>query len=98
RVGQRFIAWEAFERASKLADRFWPGQVERDALRDHCLKRQARIEGTLMSGEESPRVPGLVADLRSQFESELAFGEAYQKAYQDFEAAKIAAGGSIEDE
>ena len=100
RVGQRHIAWEAFERASKLADRFWPGQAEQQALRDHCKARQAEIEKTLLdsavkSRSGQPLETG--ASLRSRFEAELAYGEGYQRAYQEFEAAKIEAAVPIDD-
>jgi hypothetical protein len=101
RVGQRYLAWEAFERASRLAERFSPAEAERQTLRDHCNARQARIEETLRASAllaKPPRTAETDADLRSRFEAELAFGESYQRAYQDFEAAKIAKGGSIVDE
>lgn len=90
RVGQRRIAWAAFERASRMADRYWPDAAKPQFLRDHCAKRQKFIEGTLPAGE--------VAEMRPQFEAELAFGENYQREYQEYEAAKIAAGADIRDE
>ena len=89
RVGQRYIAWAAFERAGRLAERYWPDPAKQQFLRDHCAKRQKQIEETLPAGE----VPGL----RPRFEAELAFGEQYQKEYQEYEAAKIAAGADIHD-
>lgn len=89
RVGQRYIAWAAFERASRLADRYWPDPAKQQFLRDHCARRQKQIEETLPPNE----VPGL----RSQFEAELAFGEQYQKEYQEYEAGKITAGANIHD-
>ncbi len=49
RVGQRYIAWSAFERASRMAERFWPDPAIQKALRYHCRARQARIEETLLS-------------------------------------------------
>ncbi len=90
RVGQRYVAWEAFERTYRLADGFGPDAASHQFLRDHCRKRQARIEATLPPAE--------VATLRPRFEAELAAGEGYQKAYQDYEAAKLAAGASVADE
>lgn len=90
RVGQRHIAWTAFERAAKLADRYWPDPAKQQFLRDHCARRQKQIEETLPADE----VPGL----RPRFEAELAFGERYQREYQEYEAAKIAAGADIRAE
>lgn len=90
RVGQRYIAWAAFERASRMADRYWPDPTKQQFLRDHCASRQKQIEETLPPDE----VPGL----RPKFEAELAFGEQYQKEYQEYEAGKIAGGVSIHDE
>jgi hypothetical protein len=106
RVGQRYVAWAAYERASRLADQFWPDDEMKRFLRDHCRKRQKQIEETLTHQEAgrhawqhvSPRPPdGTVEGLRPAFEEELAYGEAYQKAYQKYEQEKIAAGGSILD-
>ncbi|OWK45047.1 hypothetical protein [Fimbriiglobus ruber] len=90
RVGQRYIAWAAFERAHQLAGRFWPDPALQQFLRDHCRQRQATIEETLPPEE--------VADLRPRFEAELAHGEAYQRAYQEYEAKKLAAGIPLNDE
>ncbi|AMV35843.1 hypothetical protein [Planctomyces sp. SH-PL62] len=92
RVGQRSIAWTAFERAIRLADRYSTDPAIQEFLREHCRKRQAQIEETLTSD------PARVARLLPQFEAELAYGQGYQKDYQEFEAAKIAAGASIEDD
>ena len=39
-----------------------------------------------------------MAGLRPRFDAELAHGEAYQRAYQEYEAQKIAAGVPITDE
>src|SRR5262249_22493562 len=49
RVGQRYIAWCAFERAARLADRFWPEPAMQQFLREHCGKRQAEIEQSLLA-------------------------------------------------
>jgi tetratricopeptide (TPR) repeat protein len=109
RVGQRYIAWEAYERASRLAEKFWPDPTAQQFLRDHCRKRQEQIEATLLYQDEEPdrRPPWqhvsppppkeAVAALRPQFDKELAFGEGFQKQRQDYEAAKIAAGVPISD-
>ncbi len=90
RVGQRHIAWTAFERAVRLADRFWPDPAKQQFLRDHCARRQKQIEETLPADE--------VAAFLSRFDAESAYGERYQREYQEYEAAKIAAGADIGDE
>jgi hypothetical protein len=110
RVGQRYIAWAAFERAGRMADRFWPDEAIRQTLRDQCRKRQAQIEQTLTfhpaeisrqtpwQQVSPPPDPEAVANLRSEFDRELALGEGYQKAYQKYEEERIAAGVPITDE
>jgi hypothetical protein len=90
RVGQRYLAWSAFERASRLADDYWPDPVLQQFLRDHCGTRQAMIEAQLSADD--------VADLRPRFDAELDYGQRYQREYQQFEAEQIAAGRSIDDE
>ncbi len=89
RVGQRYIAWTAYERAILLEERFWPDRAVRQRFVDHCRARQRLIEDTLPSQER--------AALRPRFEAELDFGRRYQQAYQDFEARQIAAGVSLDD-
>jgi hypothetical protein len=110
RVGQRYIAWTAYERAARMADRICPNPTVQQFLRNHCRKRQIQIEETLLfQTPESPdRIPWqhvspppdaeTVAGLRAQFEAELAHGQGYQRAYQEYEAKKIAAGANIADE
>lgn len=89
RVGQRYIAWTAFERAGRLADRFHPKPELQQFLRDHCEQRQRLIENTLPPSE--------VSELRPRFEAELAHGQRYQREYQEYEAAKLAAGVPLRD-
>jgi hypothetical protein len=91
RVGQRYIAWTAFERAGRMADRFWPDAAVQQHLLDHCRDRQGQIERTL-----GLQVAG--SELRTKFDDELAYGQGYQRAYQDYEAEMIAAGVSLADE
>jgi tetratricopeptide (TPR) repeat protein len=110
RVGQRYIAWSAFERAARMADGFGPDDQTRQTLRDHCRRRQREIETTLKyvsDGRRSrtewqhvspPPEAAAVAGLREQFEAELAFGEDYRRAYQRYEEKKIAAGVPITEE
>jgi hypothetical protein len=109
RVGQRYIAWDAFERAARLADRASPDPKTRQFLRDHCRARQAQIEQTLLFRAADPSRPspwqyvspppdaGAVGALRTTFEQELARGEGYQRAYQQYEADRLAAGVPIDD-
>jgi hypothetical protein len=103
RVGQRHIAWSAYERAWWLADRYWPDPATQEFFRNHCRKRQADIERTLLAplywNDTQPALSAEeVAESRPRFEAELAYGEGYQRAYQEYEEKQIAAGVPITDE
>jgi hypothetical protein len=87
RVGQRRLAWCAYERATLLADRFSPERTLQDALIAHCRKRQEEL------GFDEPERERLA----QTFREELQFGESYQDAFQSFEAEQIAAGTSFDD-
>jgi hypothetical protein len=90
RVGQRYIAWCAFERAAGMADRVWPdGDIQRQ-FAEHCRNRQKVIELQLPSAE--------VVQLRPRFVEELAYGQRYQQEYQEYEAERIRSGASLDDE
>jgi hypothetical protein len=89
RVGQNYIAWTAFERAARMATIVWPDPKLQEKFAEHCRQRQKLIEGMLPAEE--------VAKLRPAFEQELAFGQNYQRMYQQYEAERIGAGSSIED-
>ena len=89
RVGQRYIAWCAFERAVTLEDRFWPDLVARQKFVSHCRARQRLIEEQIPSSDRS--------QLRRRFQGELEFGKAYQRAYQEFEADRITAKVPLDD-
>jgi hypothetical protein len=89
RVGQRHIAWCAYERAAALAGQFWPDPELERGLVEHCRRRQATITESLPRNE--------VARLRPTFEAELAYGEQYQREYQEYEAEHIRGGVSIDD-
>jgi hypothetical protein len=89
RVGQRYLAWTAYERAIGMADRFWPDTTIQDRFVEHCRTRQRLIETQLPKENWSER--------RQQFQDELAFGQGYQTAYQDHEARRIKEGASIDD-
>jgi hypothetical protein len=90
RVGQRYLAWCGYERTVLLANRYWPDKDIQRQLVEHCRRRQALIEGQLPPDE--------VAQLRPRFEAELAYGQRYQREYQEYEAKRIAAGLVIEGE
>ncbi len=111
RVGQRYLAWDAFERASRVADRVSPEPTVRQFLRDHCKRRQTEIEATFLFRPDEPdrRHPpwqavsppptqAVVSALRAGFDAELAKGERFQHAYQQYESDKIAASVSITDD
>jgi hypothetical protein len=89
RVGQRYIAWCAYERAIEMKDRFWPDPTRCGKLVEHCRRRQAVIEAQLDPEERD--------NLRPRFQAELAHGRQYQKEYQDYESRRIAEGASVDD-
>jgi hypothetical protein len=89
RVGQRFLAWTAYERAASMADNFWPDAKIQAKFLEHCRKRQKVIESQLVSENWSDR--------RRQFHAELDFGHRYQAAYEEYEAKSIQEGASIDD-
>lgn len=89
RVGQRYLAWSAFERAARLANLAWPDPDLQDRFAEHCRRRQSAIEATLPADE--------VELLRPGFDAELKRGQEFQAAYQHYEVEQIAAGKSIED-
>ncbi len=90
RVGQRYIAWTAYERAAQLADRYGWQPAHVTFLREYCRKQQERIEAQLPAGERE--------QLRPRFEAELAYGKQFQREYQEYEAKRIAAGADLRDE
>ena len=90
RVGQRYLAWSAFERASRMADAYSPDAGIQEFLRDHCRRRQGWIKRSSTADE--------VAGLRPQFDAELAFGQRDQQEYAEYEAEQLAAGRLIDDE
>jgi hypothetical protein len=94
RVGQRHIAWSAYERAARLADRHG---AEPEETLSHGQDPNHRRPDWQNDGLPPLSVEE-VADLRPRFEAELAYGEGYQRAYQEFEDKQIAAGVPITDE
>ena len=89
RVGQRYLAWNSYERAARMAEQFSPKADLQVFLRDHCKSRQAAIEKSIKPDE--------AAGLRSKFDAELDFGESYQRDYQAYADEKIAAGRNLDD-
>jgi hypothetical protein len=89
RVGQRRIAWCAYERAVRMADRFWPDVKIQKGLIAHCRNQQAMLVEDL-SEEERAALP-------ERFDAELRHGLRYQEAYQRYEQERIAAGASLGD-
>jgi hypothetical protein len=89
RVGQRYIAWCAYERAAQLAGIVWPDEQLQQQFAVHCRGRQAVIEEQLPA-EERER-------LRPAFDADLDRGQRYQQAYQRYEEQRIAEGASLDD-
>lgn len=88
RVGQRHIAWSAYERTRRLLDGF-PDPKAAAQLIEHCQQRQSTIESALPADER--------LQLRPAFDADLKAGLDYQAAYQAYEATKLAAGASVDD-
>ncbi|WP_422930455.1 hypothetical protein [Singulisphaera sp. PoT] len=110
RVGQDHLAWSAYERAYRMAEKFWPDPETQQFLRDYCRKRQSAIENGIVQsfmrqpsgsddrGRDSPAKFDSPDNLRAAFDAELAHGQDFQREYQRYEASKIDAGRSINDE
>jgi hypothetical protein len=101
RVGQRYLAWTAFERAARIAIQFSSCPHARQSFVEHCRRREQEMEQSLRVGDGyfTDRVPEkTITGFRSKFDAELAHGERFQQSYQDYEAEKIAAGASIDDD
>src|SRR5262249_39824706 len=75
RIGQRYLAWYAFERSALLKDGIWPDPDIRHKFEAQCRKRQAAIERQLPGENWQAR--------RGEFQEKLAEGQRYQQAYQD---------------
>jgi hypothetical protein len=88
RVGQRRIAWCAYERAARLAERFWPDRAIQEQFVEYCRARQSLLEAGLREHADS---------LRQHFEAELAFGLRYQEAQHRYEEERIKAGASLDE-
>lgn len=89
RVGQRHIAWTAYERAFRLKEHYWPERRIQAGFGEHCRTRQKSIEDSLPRENWPAR--------RVQFDKDLAAGLSYQKAYQENETERLAAGTPVND-
>jgi hypothetical protein len=90
---ERFIAWDAYERACEFPAGFWPtGDVSATVTR-YCRARQDAIARAVAPADPA----GWQAQQRKAHAEELAWGRAYQQAYQDFEKRQIEAGVSLDD-
>lgn len=89
RVGQRYLAWDAYERTWQMKEHLWPDVVIQRRFGELARERQALIESQL---------PGVDWDrTRQRVNQELAHGKEYQRAYQAYEAQRIREGASIDD-
>lgn len=95
RVGQYELAWHAFRRAETMANFVWPDEEIREGFIGHCQRRRTAIESLLASASEPAQQ--IRARFETEFDEELARGQAYQKAYHAFEEERIAQGTSLED-
>jgi hypothetical protein len=91
-VGQREIAWEAYERAVEMSDRFSPDPVIRTTLIAYCHKRQSAIA----SQERKSDPADWENAIRKRHQDELAFGQKWQQTCQEYEAKQIASGTSLD--
>jgi hypothetical protein len=87
RVGQRHLAWSAYQRAIREAGRFSANPEIRAKFIEHCKTRQKGFGFTDAEIEE----------LEGRFDVELNTGQSYHRAYQKYEEDQIAAGKDIDD-
>ncbi len=99
-VGQREIAWEGCERAVELAGDQGAGFSGEPAVAARLVAYCREREGAI-AAEESADPAEWERTMRSRHRAELAWGEAFQRRYQTYEANEIAAGrgvnGAVED-
>ncbi len=89
RLHQRQLAWAAYQRAIREANRFCPEQGIRTKLIERCKEKRDALTG-FMAEEE-------LIGLEERFEYELRIGQEYQQAYQKYEEEQIAAGKDLDD-
>ncbi|MCA9058989.1 MAG: hypothetical protein KDA85_10835 [Planctomycetaceae bacterium] len=96
RVGQRYLAWNAYERAAQLAERYSPDPALQQFLLDHCRHRQQEIEVSV-NQDRGGESPDQHQELTAAFNAELAFGQQWQAAYQAYETQRIEDGHAISE-
>jgi hypothetical protein len=84
RVGQRYIAWCAYERAQRLAERFSKDLSVQKEFIGHCQRQQSMLVAKMPVNDAYGR--------KQRFDAELQYGLDYQKAYANYEADQIRAG------
>lgn len=89
RVGQRYLAWDAYERTLQMKEHIWPDPAIQQGFADRVRKRQEWIEAQLPAVDWS--------QVRERLNQELAHGREYQAAYRAYEAQRIREGISIDD-
>jgi len=77
----------------ELSDRFWPDAKTREQLVEFCKARQLAIS----KRESAGSADSWQEKMRHVHQDELAWGLAYQKAYQDFEESQIKAGVGLNE-
>ena len=104
RVGQRYLAWNAFERAARMAERYSPDPALQQFLIDHCHQRQQEIEESVNQDRAGKSREAETSDtsdqhlqLTASFNAELSFGQQWQAEYQAYEALQIEAEHKISD-
>jgi hypothetical protein len=87
-AGQREIAWNAYERAVELSERFSPVTAVREQMVALCRERQGKIALSVAAKDRA----AWEEKTRKRHVAELAWGQAYQRDYQAWEAKQIEAG------
>lgn len=94
-AGQWEIAWNGYERALELAGEEGAGfSREPDVAKrmvNYCLRRQE-----VLARAEASDGAAWEAEARARHRAELAWGQAYQREYQAYEARAIAAGRGVD--
>ncbi|MDX2035160.1 MAG: hypothetical protein SFX72_00815 [Isosphaeraceae bacterium] len=88
RVGQRFIAHAAFERAIQLADRVHPDPEIRRRFVEACELRRRSLQVSIDVNQQI---------LYDEFRDQLDVGLQFQKEYQEYEKARLAEGIEFDD-
>jgi len=89
RVGQRHIAWEAYERALRMKNQFWPDPAVRRKWVAHCRQRQHHIEATFSRKR--------VTEMKRTFNAERRHARSWQQAYRAFERERLRNGHDLTD-